>query len=270
MATCRSPTGLFDLVLYKNDLIDLMEGVLLVRSVICDCVFLLTSAQGNYYVIMTPCTRALFCAMLCALLSCSNVVFGATVHLVFKRTVSELEPIANDIVVNLTSSLYQAACLQRYSVLNHSNMYFPNTPPVPIIEIGTIRLDATDGAVSAVLSGYSMMSFTLDSNATAALLMYLSNVDMGTGGLIPTMNPIRALGVVGGQWNRPQSVAVDDTLSVVFTVSLAVVVFLVFSSASIISSRRRLIQESRGINFNDLIRLETELYEDADRRLMQL
>lgn len=195
---------------------------------------------------------------------------GSTVHLVFERTVSDLEATADEIVTNLTASLYQVTCLQRYSILNHSNNYFPNTPPIPIIEMGMISIDATDGVASAVLSGYSMMSFTFGSNATANLLMYLANVDMGKGGLIPIFNPIRTMGVVGGQWLRPQSVAIDDTLSVPLTVSLAVVVFLAFSLASIISSRRRLIQESRGINFNDLIRLETELYEDADRRLMQL
>lgn len=218
---------------------------------------------------MSPCSRVL--AVVWSIVCWSAISAHATsVHLVFDKSVGELELTADEIAANLTASLYLVACLQRYSILNRSNNYITSPPPIPIIEIGSVALDATDGVASAVLTGYSMMSFTLTSNATVDLLMYLANVDMGKGGLTNVFNPVHALGVVGGQLTRPQDVSVDDTLSVGLTVGLGVVVFVVFSAASIISSRRRLIQESRGINFNDLIRLETELYEDADRRLMLL
>jgi hypothetical protein len=195
---------------------------------------------------------------------------GIPVHLVFGTTVSGLIPRSEHMTANLSDALYQVSCLERYSILNHSYRYLPSPPPVPVVEVGMITLDATDGVVSAVLTGYSMMSFEVSSNQTADLLMFLANVDIGGGAFANILSPVRALGVVGGQWFRPAPVGLDGTLSVTLTVGLAVVVFTVFLFASVVSSRRRMIQESRGINFNDLIRLEIELYEDADRRLMLL
>lgn len=213
---------------------------------------------------------AALCAFWLSLALNCALVHAVSVHLVFHHSQDELAGLADNMATNVSNALYQAACLQRYSILNRSNSYLPSPPPVPSIEIGTISLDTTDGVASAVLTAFSMMSFEVSSNRTAELLMFLANIDIGDGVLANTLNPLHALGVVGGQWERPESIGLDDTVSLTLTIGLAVIVFLGFLLVSVISSRRRMIQESRGINFNDLIRLETELYEDADRRLMLL
>lgn len=216
-------------------------------------------------------TNAVMLATSIFWLLAATVSAQVNVHAVFSLPPEVVETRQAHLAENVSSALYEMALLRRYSILNRSNEYIPSPLPAPLLLIGQVTLAETDGeVVRGVLERSSMVSFTFDRNATAQLFLFSANTFLGTDAMAPFMNPLQRLGIVGAQLALPVDVQSDDTVSVKVTVALAVLVFVLTLTASAVSTRRRLIRESRGINFNELIQLEVELYDDVDRKLMML
>lgn len=196
-----------------------------------------------------------------------------SVFVLLKPPPELVQPILSDLPGNVTAALYQAALLHRYSILNRSNMYVPSPMPSALDLVGTVQLGvlATKTYVEGVLTENSMIRVVCDRNSTAFLLWSMANMPLRSvaGGIAfrDALNPLQALGIVGAQWVEPEVVAADDNVSLAVTISLAILFFIAALTVSAIATRRRLIRDSRGINFNDLIRLEVELFDDVARQL---